>query len=368
MHDVIDRQYQGFRGKSVYPITDQRIDLSIKIGRSIKYAVVLIGKRAMSNNSDTAIVERLYRSLIRIRGVEQEVVRVYHTDKVKSPVHLSIGQEAVSVGICDALNANDIAFGTYRGHALYLAKGGDIQRMAAELYGKVTGCGRGKSGSMHLIDVAAGMMGTSAIVSSSIPQAIGYAHALKVRGSNSIVVCFFGDAATEEGVFSESINYAQIKNLPVLFVCENNLYAIFTHIDARQPIASDICQRVGSYGIPTRRIEDGDIFTIRDAAAEMSTAIREGRSGPQFLECMTYRWMEHVGPGEDWDMGYRSKDEMQPWLDNDQIVVLGKLLDDTRRGEIDAEVTAEIEKAFKLADDSSFPPPEELLLHVFRDH
>ena len=322
----------------------------------------------MSNKPDTALVERLYRSLLRIRSVEQEVVRVYHTDKVKSPVHLSIGQEAVSVGICDALNANDIAFGTYRGHALYLAKGGDIQRMAAELYGKLTGCGGGKSGSMHLIDVAAGMMGTSAIVSSSIPQAIGYAHALKARGSNSIVVCFFGDAATEEGVFSESINFAQLKKLPVLFVCENNLYAIYTPIDARQPTESDICQRVASYGMPTRRVEHGDIFAIRDAAAEMSTAIRERRTGPQFLECMTYRWMEHVGPGEDWHMGYRSKEEMQPWLDSDQIVVLGEILGDTRRGKIDAEVAFEIKKAFKFADDSSFPPFEELLQHVFRDH
>jgi TPP-dependent pyruvate/acetoin dehydrogenase alpha subunit len=322
----------------------------------------------MPNDQDTATVERLYRSLTRIRGVEEEIVRIYDSDKVKSPVHLSIGQEAVSVGVCDALEANDIAFGTYRGHALYLAKGGDIHRMAAELFGKVDGCGRGKSGSMHLIDVSVGMMGTSAIVSSSIPHAIGYAHALKARGSDSIVVCFFGDAATEEGVFSESINYAQIKNLPVLFVCENNLYAIFTPLNARQPEESGICERVGSYGLPTRRIEDGDIFAIRDAVAEMSAQIRGQGSGPQFLECMTYRWMQHVGPGEDWDMGYRSKDEMQPWLDNDQIAVLGKTLGDTRRGEIDAEVTAEITTAFSFAEESPFPPAEELLQHVFSNH
>ena len=120
--------------------------------------------------------------------------------------------------------------------------------------------------------------------------------------------------------------------------------------------------------MPTRRVEHGDIFAIRDAAAEMSTAIRERRTGPQFLECMTYRWMEHVGPGEDWHMGYRSKEEMQPWLDSDQIVVLGEILGDTRRGKIDAEVAFEIKKAFKFADDSSFPPFEELLQHVFRDH
>jgi TPP-dependent pyruvate/acetoin dehydrogenase alpha subunit len=320
----------------------------------------------MTDSPDSTTVKRLFQALLRIRLVEEKIVEIYHTDKVKSPVHLSIGQEAVSVGVCDALQTNDIAFGTYRGHALYLAKGGDIRRMAAELYGKVTGCGRGKSGSMHLIDIGAGMMGTSAIVSSTIPQAIGYAHALKARKSDAIVVCFFGDAATEEGVFSETINYAAIKALPILFVCENNQYAIFTPLEARQPRNSSICQRVGSYGVSTRQVSDGDIFAIREATREMTGAIRTDNAGPQFLECMTYRWKEHVGPGDDWHMGYRSEKELTPWREKDQVDVLGRMLDEYLRNEAVAETTAEVDDAFAFAEQSPFPPAEELMQHVFR--
>src|SRR4051812_30094611 len=146
--------------------------------------------------------ERLYRSLYRIRRVEEEVARVYPTDRIKSPVHLSIGQEAVSVGVCDALEPRDVVFGTYRGHALYLAKGGDMGRMVAEMYGKVTGCARGKGGSMHLIAVEAGMMGASAVVGTTIANAVGYAYAVKLKGTGQLVASFFGDGATEEGVFA----------------------------------------------------------------------------------------------------------------------------------------------------------------------
>src|SRR2546421_7608340 len=155
--------------------------------------------------------DRFYRSLYRIRRVEEEIAKVYPTDKIKSPVHLSIGQEAVSVGVCEALRAEDVVFGFYRSHALYLAKGGDLRRMIAELYGKVTGCAHGKGGSMHLIDVAAGVMGTSAVVATTIPQAVGYAYAMKVRQQAGLVVSFLGDGAVEEGVFHESLNFAALK-------------------------------------------------------------------------------------------------------------------------------------------------------------
>src|SRR5262249_31415371 len=151
---------------------------------------------------------------------------VYPTDKIKSPVHLSIGQEAVSVGVCAALEPRDVVFGSYRGHALYLAKGGSLQAMIAELYGKATGCTRGKGGSMHLIAPDHGLMGTSAVVGTPIANAVGYAYALRYRRSDAIVASFFGDGATEEGVFAESLNFAVLKELPILFVCENNQYAI----------------------------------------------------------------------------------------------------------------------------------------------
>jgi TPP-dependent pyruvate/acetoin dehydrogenase alpha subunit len=317
----------------------------------------------MVYSEDSEMVERLYISLLRIRLLEERVVAVYDTDKIKSPVHLSIGQEAVSVGVCDVLKRDDIAFGTYRGHALYLAKGGNMPRMVAELYGKIDGCGSGKSGSMHLIDVEAGMMGTSAIVSSTIPQALGYAHALRIRRSDSIVVCFFGDAATEEGVFSETMNYAALKRLPILFVCENNNYAIFTPLDRRQPKNSSIKKRVESFGIPVQIIEDGDVMAIRSAATNAAEEIRQS-GGPQFLECMTYRWKEHVGPGDDWNMGYRSRNEMKPWAENDQISVLGGRLTPQKRSELDLAVREEVECAFDYAEQSKFPNEIELLKHV----
>src|SRR5688572_3655012 len=170
--------------------------------------------------------KRFYRSLYRIRRVEEEIARVYPTDKITSPVHLSIGQEAISVAVCEALRTDDVVFGTYRSHACYLAKGGSLRGMIAELYGKATGVAKGKAGSMHLIDVAAGVMGASAVVASSISQAVGYALAIKMRREDRVVACFFGDGAVEEGTFHESLNFAALKRLPVLFVCENNAYAI----------------------------------------------------------------------------------------------------------------------------------------------
>src|SRR5438552_14659756 len=147
--------------------------------------------------------EKLYRSLYRIRRVEEQIAKIYPSDKIKSPVHLSIGQEGVAVGVCEALKENDIVFGTYRSHAMYLAKGGDLRQMLAELYGKVDGCAKGKGGSMHLIDASHGVMGTSAVVGTTIANAVGYAYAQKVKGTNTGIVSFYGDGATEEGVFHE---------------------------------------------------------------------------------------------------------------------------------------------------------------------
>ncbi len=207
--------------------------------------------------------ERLYKSLLRIRRLEEEIARIYPTDQIKSPVHLSIGQEAVSVGVCEALTPPDVVFGTYRGHALYLAKGGDLRRLVAELFGKVTGCARGKGGSMHLIDKAAGVMGTSAVVGTTIANAVGYAYARKYRREGAIVASFFGDGASEEGVFAESLNFAALKRLPILFVCENNQYAIHTHQSRRQYLPA-LCERVRAHGIPAERIENNDVLRLHE--------------------------------------------------------------------------------------------------------
>ena len=252
-----------------------------------------------------------YRSLYRIRRVEEEIVRVYPTDKIKSPVHLSIGQEAVSVGVCAALRPGDVAFGSYRSHALYLAKGGDLKKMIAELYGKVTGCAKGKGGSMHLVDVAAGVMGTSAVVGTTIANAVGFAYAVTVQKRDVVVASFFGDGALDEGVSHESLNFASLKKLPIVFVCENNLYAIHTHQLRRQALAN-ISERVATYGIPSERIEGNDALRIHERVGAAVEALRRGEEGPFFFECMTYRWKEHVGPNDDYHLGYRAPEEAAP--------------------------------------------------------
>ena len=310
--------------------------------------------------------EKFYRVLYRIRRTEEEIAKIYPTDKIKSPVHLSIGQEAVSVGVCEALQPIDIVSGTYRSHALYLAKGGDLKKMIAELYGKVTGCAKGKGGSMHLINTAAGFMGTSAVVGTTIPLAVGYAYALKLSGKDAIVVCFLGDGAVDEGVFHESLNFAALKSVPILFICENNGYAVHTHQLKRQPIGN-ICERASAYGIPSEQIDGNDVFNIYERVKRASSEIRNGRQGPRFFECMTYRWMEHVGPNEDFDAGYRSRSEAQPWFESDPIKTIGARLNPVRRGQIEVEVEAEIQEAFAFAEDSPFPDEDELYTDVFTE-
>jgi TPP-dependent pyruvate/acetoin dehydrogenase alpha subunit len=298
--------------------------------------------------------------------VEEEIADIYPTDKIKSPVHLSIGQEAVSVAVCDALNRDDIVFGTYRGHALYLAKGGDLKGMIAELYGKIDGCAKGKGGSMHLVDIDNGIMGTSAIVATTIPDAVGYAYALKYQRKDSIVVSFFGDGAVEEGVFYESINFAALKHLPIIFICENNSYAIHTHQLKRQSVAN-ICERVVSFGIKAERINDNDVLSLRERISSNIESLRNGETGPLFFECMTYRWREHVGPNEDFSLGYRTREEAESWIQNDQVESIGKMLETEQQTKIEKEVEEEIREAFAFAEKSPFPEASELYTDVFKE-
>lgn len=305
----------------------------------------------------------IYRLLYRIRRVEEEVARIYPTDKIKSPVHLSIGQEAVSVGVCEALRRDDVVFGTYRSHALYLAKGGDLCRMIAEFYGKVTGCAKGKGGSMHLINAATGVMGTSAVVGTTIPQAVGYAYGLKLQRKDSVVVSFFGDGAVEEGVFHESMNFAALKSLPIIFICENNLYAIHTHQLKRQKLAN-ICDKARSYGMPAEQIAGNDVLRIHERTRSAVEKLRSGEGGPFFFECLTYRLKEHVGPNDDFHLGYRTREEAVPWIASDPVKQLKELVELKQRQQIEKEVEAEIEDAFQFAEQSPFPEPHELFTDV----
>lgn len=314
---------------------------------------------------DEAGIRRIYRSLRLIRRVEEQVAEVYPTDRIKSPVHLSIGQEAVSVGVIDVLRPDDVVSGSYRGHAVYLAKGGDLRGMIAEMYGKVTGCARGKGGSMHLVGAPWNVLGASAVVSTHLPVALGHAFASARRREGRVVAVFFGDGATEEGVFHECLNFASLHRLPILFVCENNALAIHTPLHKRWA-TERLCERVATYGMPADLVEDQDVFRLRALATERVAAMRAG-GGPAFVECRTYRWREHVGPGEDYAAGYRSRDEVAPWQAADQVERVGALLDPEARAAIDAEIEREVEDAFAFAEASPFPEAEELHAHVYAD-
>jgi TPP-dependent pyruvate/acetoin dehydrogenase alpha subunit/nucleoside-diphosphate-sugar epimerase len=323
---------------------------------------------AASRSSDARepLAERLYRSMRRIRRVEEELSRLYPTDRIKSAVHLSIGQEPVAAGVCEALAPQDVVFGSYRSHAMYLAKGGDLKRMIAELYGKVGGCARGKGGSMHLIDTAHGVMGASAIVAATIPQAVGYAYALRLRRRDAIVVSFFGDGAVDEGDFHEAANFAALKELPVLFVCENNFYAIHSHHLSRHR-SDNLCERARSYGMPAERLEGNDPLEIFARVAETVRRMREERAGPAFIECMTWRWKKHVGPGDDYALGYRTEQDARPWIEADAVARLGARLDAGRRRRLDEAIEREIREAFEFAEASPFPQDEELFADVFKE-
>jgi TPP-dependent pyruvate/acetoin dehydrogenase alpha subunit len=303
--------------------------------------------------------ERFYRSLYRIRRVEEEIARIYPSDKITSPVHLSIGQEAISVAVCEALREQDVIFGTYRSHACFLAKGGSLRGMIAELYGKATGVAKGKAGSMHLIDTSAGVMGASAVVASSISQAVGYAMAIRMRQEPRVVVCFFGDGAAEEGTFHESLNFASLKRLPVLFVCENNFYAIHSRQRDRQAMG-DICQLARAHGLSAERFEEQDPYQIYARTCQVVEQLRSGESGPVLLECCCYRWFEHVGPGEDFTAGYRDRRESEPWKKHDALAHVAAHLPGGQRQQIEQEVEREIRDAFEFAERSAFPGAEEL--------
>jgi TPP-dependent pyruvate/acetoin dehydrogenase alpha subunit len=306
---------------------------------------------------------RLYRSMYLIRRVEEEIVRLYPTDKIKSPVHLSIGQEAVSAAVCDHLDKSDVLFGTYRGHALYLAKGGDVPRMMAELYGKVDGCARGKAGSMHLVDPSVNMMGTSAVVATGVSNAVGAALALKMQRSKAIVVCFFGEGATDEGAWHESMNFASLKKLPILFVCENNFYAIYSHVKDRMA-GPGLRARSKAYGIEAEVIEDHEPMKLHERAGAAVAAVRSG-GGPRFLECMTYRWRDHVGPGEDRMHKYRPDEELIAKIEGDNLKIVGDLLPLALRKSIEAAEEKRLTDAIAFAEASTFPEDQEVYDHVF---
>ncbi|MGE5470068.1 MAG: thiamine pyrophosphate-dependent dehydrogenase E1 component subunit alpha [Bacteroidota bacterium] len=317
-----------------------------------------------------ALALRLLHQMQRIRAVEEEIARRYTEWKIRCPTHLSIGQEAVPAALGEILEKADLAVSTHRGHAHYLAKGGNLPAMIAELYGKATGCARGKGGSMHLIDRGVGFMGTSAIVGNSIPIGVGLALALQIRKSRQLACIFLGDGAIEEGAFYESANFAAVRKLPVLFVCENNLYSVYAPLHQRQPEKRSIAAMVGGLGVPSASGDGNDALACHRLLTTAVEHIRAGH-GPYFVELATYRWREHCGHAYDNDLGYRTVAEFESWQARDPIRQLQREVLTSRPqaaedlSRMDLGIAREVAAAFDFAEQSPFPDAAEAYAGVY---
>lgn len=313
-------------------------------------------------------IVNLYSAMLRIRIIEERIAELYPSGQMRTPTHFSIGQEAVSIGICASLKDSDIVFASHRCHAAYLGKGGDLKQMIAELYGRATGACKGRSGSAHLTSSGKNMY-SAPILGEMIAVAVGAALSFFIDKNRGVAVAFFGDAAIEEGVCLESINFAVIKKLPVLFVCENNFYSTHTHIRFRQP-AVPIYKRVKGLGINTRLIDGNDVLKVYTAAKDAVNCCRSGK-GPIFLECITYRYREHVGPNFDFNNPYRTKEEVEQWMRKCPVKRLEKIL--TAKGVINNnkinflknKINREVDEAVRYAANSSWPSKKSLTENVY---
>jgi TPP-dependent pyruvate/acetoin dehydrogenase alpha subunit len=312
----------------------------------------------------------MYRAALRIRMVEQEIVDRYSEQEMRCPTHICIGQEGAPAGVSAHLKTEDAVFSAHRSHGHYLAKNADLKSMLAELYGRETGCARGKGGSQHLVDLEAGFMGSAPILASTISVGVGYAWAAKRRGQDRIVVIYFGDGATEEGAFHEAANFAGVNKLPVLFVCENNLYSVHSKLEIRQPEGRKVHQLADAHGALGLFGDGNDIDEVWRLAKSAVSHIRAG-NGPVILELMTYRWKEHCGPNEDLMLNYRSQEEFDAWVERDPVATYrARLLDEgvlskEAYDSYQSEISREIEAAFDFAIASPFPSTDELFDFVY---
>ena len=296
----------------------------------------------------------LFYEMKRIRMVEEAIADNYSDQEMRCPVHLSIGQEAAAVGVCSALKKEDWVFSGHRCHAHYLAKGGSLFKMIAEIYGKVDGCCSGKGGSMHLTDLDSGFIASTPIVGSTVPISVGAALTVKSKNQNRVVIIFLGDGAMEAGVVHESLNFASLKNLPIIFVCENNFYSVYSPLSVRQPKNNSLSSLAESHNVKSFYADGNNVENVFETTQECLKHIRTS-GGPAFLELPTYRWREHCGPNFDNNIGYRTEEEFNYWVNKDPIKLIEKSLNQNILNTIEEELKIEIEKAFSFAKDS-LPP------------
>lgn len=311
----------------------------------------------------------MYELMLRIRLAEEKCIELNPEQLMKSPHHYYIGQEAVGVGVCAALDNEDQAYSSHRSHGHYLAKGGDLNAFFAELYCKIDGCAKGKGGSMHLIDTSVGFMNSNGVVAGTVPMAVGAAFAFKARKKVHVAVSFFGDGGADQGVLYEALNYAVLKKLPVIFICENNFFASFSHVSARHGV-QDIKKRAEGFGMPAAKVYGQDVLEVYKTVQAMVQRAKGG-GGPSFIEAEVFRFKGHCGAGEDVGPGLRSQEELEiqkkecPIRKFEGILINNKILDQARIGNIKMKLEDQINQAVEFGRNSPLPTQEELLKDVF---
>lgn len=324
----------------------------------------------MNTDISPEILRVLYKTMVLTRRFEEKIGELVQQKEIKCPVHLYIGQEAVATGVCANLGKADWVFSNHRSHGHYIAKGGSLKAMTAECYGKSTGCSRGRGGSMHLADPEMGLPGSPAILGGTLSIAVGAGLAFARQHNNNVSVVFFGDGAVNEGVFYECLNFASLQKLPVIFVCENNLYA--THMPVAATLADTrIYKKAEAFNMPGLRSDGNNVIEVFQTAGKIIEHARKGK-GPALIEFMTYRWRGHVGPNIDVGQWLRSQEEFDSWMERCPIKALEKLLFEQRiltepsKKKIIKEIDAEIEDAISFARESPYPAKKELLDNVFK--
>ncbi len=317
---------------------------------------------------------KLYATMLRIRLCEESFVEPIMNGEIKCPVHLCSGEEAIAVGVCAALEKRDYVFGNHRSHGHYLAKGGNLQEMVAEVFCRETGCSRGRGGSMHLIDPDCGMLGSAPIVAGTISLALGAALASWIRKDERVAVSFFGDGATGEGVLCESLNFAALKKLPIIFVCENNFYSTHLPIDEIR-VSRKIYQLGRPFGEKSYRVDGNNVLEVFEQSKKAVELCRNGE-GPVFLECLTYRQRGHVGPDDNVQGSHtdiRPPAEIARWKKKDPIVNFMHYLkaeagiDISELEKIRCEIGQEVQDAYAFAMNSPFPASEGVGRYVFKN-
>ena len=323
---------------------------------------------ASAKDIPLTVLRTMFVNMVRTRVLEDRVAELLIAKEINCPVHLCAGQEASSSAVIAALQPDDYVFGSHRSHGHYLSKGGDIRKLVAEMYGKVGGCARGRGGSMHILDTSVGFMGAGPTVAATLPIATGTAMASQLRSDGRVTVSFFGDGTMEEGTFHESMNMAASRDLPIVFVCENNFYS--SHLQLLERRAKDnLAQSADAHGMPGYVLDGNDALAVYRTAEEAVARARRGE-GPTFLENRTYRYYGHVGPAVDLDVGVNRKDELIEWRAKDPIPRLRTYLEQRGVGKeeldaVDQEAKEEVEDAVNFARQSPFPDPSEAGWYVF---